>query len=129
MPVDIKYSMHKTFIKSKIHRARVTDANLNYIGSISIGPEMMEAAGLEPYEFVHVNNLSNAAHWETYVIPGKSGEITLNGPPSRLFAPGDLVIVLSFINLEPGESFQHVTVFVDNNDNNRVVDKLVGNIQ
>ena len=90
---------------------------------------MMEAAGLEPYEFVHVNNLSNAAHWETYVIPGKSGEITLNGPPSRLFAPGDLVVVLSFINLEPGESFQHVTVFVDNNDNNRVVDKLVGNIQ
>lgn len=108
--------MYKTFVKSKIHRAKVTDANLNYIGSISICPNLMLAAGLKHYEFVHVNNLSNAAHWETYVIPGKSGEITLNGPPSRLFAPGDLVVVLGFVCLEPNESHEHVSIFVDENN-------------
>ena len=119
--------MHKTFIKSKIHRAKVTDANLNYVGSISISTELMEAAGLRPYEFVHVNNLSNAAHWETYVIPGGPGEITLNGPPSRLFAPDDLVVVLSFINLEPGETHEHVTVFVDEHNSpiQRKIDMII----
>ena len=109
--------MYKTFVKSKIHRAKVTDANLNYIGSISICPSLMQAAGLQQYEFVHINNLSNAAHWETYVIPGKSGEITLNGPPSRLFAPGDLVVVLGFVSLAPGKTHEHVSVFVDENNN------------
>lgn len=121
--------MYRTFVKSKIHRARVTDANLNYIGSISIGPEMMAAAGLQAYEFVHVNNLSNAAHWETYVIPGESGEITLNGPPSRLFAPGDLVVILSFINLTPNETFLHTTVFVDNDNYNQVSEVVTQPIQ
>jgi aspartate 1-decarboxylase len=119
--------MLKTFIGSKIHRARVTAADLNYMGSISIGPEMMEAAGIKEYELVHVNNLSNAAHWETYVIIGKSGEIKLNGAPSRLFTVGDLVVIMSLVHLEPDETYQHVTVLVD--DANNVTKKILGNIK
>lgn len=105
--------MYKTFIKSKLHRVRVTDANLNYQGSITIGQELMQAAGIEPFELVHINNLSNAAHWETYAIPGTKGQIVLNGPPSRLFQAGDLVVVLSMIHLSVGETTVHRTVFVN----------------
>ena len=105
--------MLKTFMKAKLHRAVVTDANLNYIGSITIDEKLMKAAGLEPFEYVHVNNLSNAAHWETYIIPGKEGEIILNGPPSRLFQKDDLVVIMSIVTLAPGESAIHRSVFVD----------------
>ena len=80
--------MQHIFVRSKIHRAVVTDANLNYRGSITIDREIMQAAGINSFEFVHINNLSNAAHWETYAIPGNKGEIILNGPPSRLFQKG-----------------------------------------
>jgi len=105
-------------VKSKIHRATVTDGNLNYKGSITIGKEMIEAANLRPFEFVHVNNLSNAAHWETYVIPGKTGEIILNGPPARLFQPSDKVVILGFSYLEASEleNFKHIDVIVDENN-------------
>ena len=77
--------MYKTFIKSKLHRVRVTDANLNYQGSITIGQELMQAAGIEPFELVHINNLSNAAHWETYAIPGTKGQIVLMVPLAAYF--------------------------------------------
>jgi aspartate 1-decarboxylase len=105
--------MFKTFIKSKIHRASVTDANLDYVGSITIDQRLMEAVGLEAFEYVHINNLSNAAHWETYVIPGTDGQICLNGPPSRLFQRGDLVVILGMCMLEPGDKTIHKTVYVD----------------
>jgi aspartate 1-decarboxylase len=108
--------MFKTYIKSKIHRATVTDANLDYVGSITIDQELMEAVGLEPFELVHVNNLSNAAHWETYIIPGTNGQIVLNGPPSRLFQKGDLVVILGMTLLSPGDTTVHKTVFVDKNN-------------
>ena len=118
--------MLKTFVKSKIHRASVTDANLNYVGSITIDQKLIDAVGLEPFEFVHVNNLSNAAHWETYVVPGKNGEIILNGPPSRLFQPGDLVVILGFGMLSPGETTIHKTVFVD--EKNQIIDVMTQEI-
>lgn len=107
--------MKRTFVRSKIHRATVTDANLDYVGSISIDPVLMRAAGIEPFEFVHVNNVANGKHWETYAIPGDPGDIILNGPPAHHFTPGDLVIILSFAELEPSEihSFVHTSVFVD----------------
>jgi aspartate 1-decarboxylase len=119
--------MLKTFIKAKLHRVAVTDANLNYIGSITIDEKLMKAAGLEAFEYVHVNNLSNAAHWETYIIPGKDGEIILNGPPSRLFQKDDLVVVLSMVTLTPGETATHKTVFVDKH--NHVTDVMTGDIK
>jgi aspartate 1-decarboxylase len=82
----------------------------------------MEAAGLRPFEFVHVNNLSNAAHWETYVIPGDTGQIILNGPPARLFQPSDKVVILGFsylVEIEL-ENFVHVDVMV--NDKNEITE-------
>jgi aspartate 1-decarboxylase len=107
--------MKLTFVKSKIHRATVTKADLNYKGSITIGKELMQAAGIRPYEFVHINNVNNAAHWETYAIPGNTGDIILNGPPSRIFQPGDKVVILSFAQLEENEieQFTHTVLFVD----------------
>ena len=118
--------MFKTFVKSKIHRATVTDANLDYIGSITIDQKLIDAIGLEAFEYVHINNLSNAAHWETYVVPGKDGEIILNGPPSRLFQKGDLVVILGFGLLSPGETTVHKTVFVD--ETNQVTDIMTKDI-
>lgn len=115
--------MKRLFVRSKIHRATVTDANLDYMGSISIDPVLMVSAYLRPYEFVHVNNVRNGVHWETYVIPGKTGEITLNGPPAHHFAAGDKVIIFSLAMLEDDEisTFEHTVVFVD--DQNKVVHK------
>ena len=109
--------MRRTYVKSKLHRVKVTDADLNYIGSVSICPKLMEAADLLKFEFVHVNNLSNGAHWETYVIPGSQGEICLNGPPSRHFQKNDLVVILGMVELEPRDWCWHKTVFVDDNNN------------
>ena len=92
--------MLRTMCKGKIHRARVTEARMDYTGSITIDRELMQASDIAPYELVHINNMSNAAHWETYAIPGKPGEICLNGPPARLFQPGDQVIILSLAQLD-----------------------------
>jgi aspartate 1-decarboxylase len=113
--------MSRIFVRAKIHRATVTDANLNYKGSIAICPRLLEAAGILPYEFVHVNNLANGQHWETYAIKGNPGEITLHGPPARLFAPGDKVVVNCLAHLESADlpDFQHRVVYV--NDANSLV--------
>jgi aspartate 1-decarboxylase len=114
--------MLNLMVKSKIHRATVTDGNLAYRGSITISKKLMEAANLRPFEFVHVNNLSNAHHWETYVIPGDDGQIVLNGPPARLFVPGDLVVILgfSYLNEQEMSTFEHVDVMVD--DKNQITE-------
>lgn len=85
---------------------RVTEARLDYEGSITIDPVLMEAAGIVPFQLVHINNMSNAVHWETYVIPGvrDKGGICLNGCPARLFQPGDQVIILSLEQLSREEA-------------------------
>ncbi len=107
--------MFRTFVRSKIHRAKVTGAELDYVGSISICPKLLKAADMLPYEFVHVNNLSNGFHWETYIIEGGDGEITLNGPPARNFRPGDLVVIFTLLSvpLDQVSKVQHTVVFVD----------------
>lgn len=109
--------MLRTFCKAKIHRATVTEANLNYVGSITIDARLVAAAGLMPYEQVTITSLSTAALWYTYVIPGPSGagDICLNGPPARLFQPGDLVIILNYAQITEEElgDFHPVVVFVD----------------
>lgn len=114
--------MKIALVKSKIHRATVTDGDLNYQGSITIGREMLDAAGIVACEMVHVNNVNNAAHWETYVIPGRKGEIILNGAPARLFQRGDKVVIFATALLEPSElkDFRYTSVFVD--DKNDIVD-------
>lgn len=108
--------MLRTMCKGKIHRARVTEARLDYTGSITIGEELMHAADIKPYELVHINNMANAVHWETYAIPGKPGQICLNGCPARLFQPGDEVIILSLGQFDEAElaAFSQKVVIVGN---------------
>lgn len=109
--------MHLQVLQAKIHRASVTEANMNYVGSVTIDENLLDATGLLPYELVHVNNLANGYAWETYIIPGPNGngDICLNGPPARHFQPGDKVIILGYRWLEEAELKSHrpVMVFVD----------------
>ena len=101
----------------KLHRVHVTAAKLDYEGSITIDPVLMEAAGIVPYQLLHINSMANAAHWETYAIPGTpgSGEVCLNGCPARLFHPGDEVIILSIEEMtrEEAARVEHRVVHVD----------------
>ena len=80
--------MHRTMMKSKIHRATITGADLNYVGSITLDPRLMELADIREYEQVHVLDIDNGARFETYVIPGGPGDVILNGAAARLVQPG-----------------------------------------
>ncbi len=110
--------MFRMMCKGKIHRATVTEARLDYRGSITIDAELMRAADIRPFELVHVNSMANAVHWETYAIPGVRGQICLNGCPARLFQPGDEVIILSlgYFDHAECENFSQKVVLV-NKDN------------
>ena len=114
--------MLRMMCKSKIHRATVTGADLNYMGSITIDPELMEAADLLEYEQVHVVNINNGARFETYVIAGEAGEgeICLNGAAARLAQPGDKVIVISYAQYSEAELAEHRPVFIFVDDQNRI---------
>jgi aspartate 1-decarboxylase len=96
--------MSITICTGKLHCVQVTAARLDYEGSITIDQKLMDAAGIAPFQLVHINNMANAVHWETYAIPGGPGEIQLNGCPARLFQPGDKVIVLSLEQLSREEA-------------------------
>src|SRR5665213_3583934 len=91
--------------KAKIHRATVTQADLNYVGSITIDEALLDASGIQPFQYVNITNVSNAVFWRTYVMAGKrgNGDVCLNGPPARLFAPGDKIIILAEVLIEPSE--------------------------
>ena len=114
--------MLRMMCKSKIHRATVTGADLNYMGSITIDPELMEAADLLEYEQVHVVNINNGARFETYVIAGEAGEgeICLNGAAARLAQPGDKVIVISYAQYSEVELAEHRPVFIFVDEHNRL---------
>ena len=99
--------MRITLLKSKIHRATVTDANLNYEGSISIDPKLCEAARLVPFERVEIYNCNNGERFATYVIYGEPGQICLNGAAARLVHKGDLVIIASYGECETEEALSH----------------------
>lgn len=107
--------MRRLILKSKIHRARVTAASVDYEGSISIDPELMAAADILSYEQVHVFDITNGARLVTYAIPGAGGEICINGAAARLVDVDDLVIVASFCDLAPAETeaFRPRLVYVD----------------
>ena len=96
----------RTMLKSKIHRARVTEANLNYEGSITIDQELMEAADILPYEQVHVLDVDNGARLVTYAIEGErgSGVICINGAAARLVSEGDRVIIISYCTVPEAEA-------------------------
>jgi aspartate 1-decarboxylase len=110
--------VHITLLKSKIHRATVTDADLNYEGSISIDPKLCTAANLRKFEKVHVYNCNNGARFSTYVIHGQDREICLNGAAARHVAKGDQVIIACYASFDETEAqtFNPSLVFVDQNN-------------
>jgi aspartate 1-decarboxylase len=117
--------MYRTLMKSKIHRATVTEANLNYVGSITIDELLMEQADLVENEKVQIVNNNNGARLETYVIPGPraSGVICLNGAAARLVQPGDNVIIISYGEYSPEEVRSHKPTVVFVNEHNQAVEK------
>ncbi|MGN0612269.1 MAG: aspartate 1-decarboxylase [Porcipelethomonas sp.] len=118
--------MTLTMLKSKIHRAVTTEANLNYVGSITIDSALMKASGILEYEKVQVVNVNNGSRIETYAICGEenSGVICLNGAAARCAAPGDIVIIMAYADMTPDEAavFEPKVVLVDNQ--NRIAEIL-----
>ncbi|MFY1675897.1 MULTISPECIES: aspartate 1-decarboxylase [unclassified Streptomyces] len=98
--------MFRTMIKSKIHRATVTQADLHYVGSVTIDADLLEAADLLPGELVHIVDITNGARLETYVIEGErgSGVVGINGAAAHLVHPGDLVIIISYVQVDDAEA-------------------------
>ena len=96
-------------LKSKIHRARITDANVNYEGSITISEDLMEAVGFLPYERVLIGNMANGNRFETYIIVGSrgKGEFCLNGAAARLGKPGDMLTIMSFAGVDAADALSH----------------------
>jgi len=109
--------MLRTMMKSKIHRATVTQADLHYVGSVTVDEDLLDAADLLPGELVHIVDITNGARLETYTIAGErgSGVIGINGAAARLVAPGDLVILIAYGQMETAEAreYQPAVVFVD----------------
>lgn len=115
--------MNITILKSKIHRATVTEANLNYIGSITIDENLMEAANIIEYEKVSIVNNNNGARFETYVIKGErnSGVICINGAAARLVETGDIVIIMAFTSMEMNEAKEFKPAIVFPNASNKLI--------
>jgi aspartate 1-decarboxylase len=115
--------MLRTMMKSKIHRATVTQADLHYVGSVTVDEDLLEAADLLPGELVHIVDITNGARLETYTIPGPrgTGVLGINGAAARLVQPGDLVILIAYAQMETAEArgLRPRVVFVDSE--NRVV--------
>jgi aspartate 1-decarboxylase len=115
--------MHRIMLKSKIHRATVTDSNLNYEGSLTIDELLMEEADIVPFEQIKVYNVNNGARFDTYAIPGPrgSGDICLNGAAARLGSRGDLIIIATYAEYEASElnSYEPRLVLVDSENKSR----------
>jgi aspartate 1-decarboxylase len=116
--------MRHRMMNAKIHRARVTEADLDYVGSISIDGALLERAGIHAHEQVAVYNLNNGERFETYAIAGAPGQICLNGAAARLAHPGDRVIIVTFVDIEADELAEHQPTVVVVDDDNRPIEHL-----
>ncbi|MGJ7920008.1 aspartate 1-decarboxylase [Neobacillus sp. LXY-4] len=118
--------MFRTMMNAKIHRARVTEANLNYVGSITIDEEILDAVGMVPNEKVQIVNNNNGARFETYIIPGKrgSGVVCLNGAAARLVHEGDVVIIISYALVSEEKIHSHKPRVAIMNEYNQIVDMI-----
>jgi aspartate 1-decarboxylase len=116
----------RTMLKGKIHRAHVTDANVNYEGSITIDRKLMEEADILPYEQVDVVNVNNGARFTTYAIEGEQGEICVNGAAARLAVKGDIVIILTYKQVSEEEAHRNMPSLVYVNASNAIVEKKRG---
>ena len=116
----------RTMLKSKIHRATVVDGNIDYEGSITIDTKLMEAADILPYEQVQVLNINNGARFSTYAIEGKpgSGDICLNGAAARLAVKGDLVIILTYTDMDDEAARHYKPIIVHVDKKNSIVKNL-----
>ena len=120
--------LHKTRImlievlKAKIHRAVVTEADLNYIGSITIDEDLMDAVGILDNEKVQVVNINNGERLETYVIKGErgSGEICMNGPAARKVQPGDIIIIIAYAWMDQEEAAAHIPSIIFPDEHNKI---------
>ncbi|MBD1381674.1 aspartate 1-decarboxylase [Metabacillus arenae] len=118
--------MFRTIMNSKIHRARVTEANLNYVGSITIDENILDAVGMVANEKVQIVNNNNGARFETYIIPGPrgSGVVCLNGAAARLVQEGDIVIIISYVMMSAEQVKTHEPKVAIMNENNEIVELL-----
>ena len=118
--------MFHTMMNAKIHRARVTEANLNYVGSITIDENIMDAVGILPNEKVAIVNNNNGARLETYVIAGErdSGVICLNGAAARLVQPDDIVIIISYAIIPEERLADHKPKVAIMNENNQIIELI-----
>jgi aspartate 1-decarboxylase len=113
--------MRRTMMKSKIHRATVTGADVDYVGSITLDPELMRLADMREFEQVHVLDVDNGARFETYAMVGGAGDVILNGAAARLVTPGDRVIVITYAEYEEAELAGYEPQIVHVDDDNRVI--------
>jgi aspartate 1-decarboxylase len=115
--------MRRTMLKSKLHRATVTDSDLHYVGSITLDPELLEAADIREHELVHVLDVDNGNRFETYTIAGERGsaEVKVNGAAARLVHRGDTVIVVSYAEYEEDELMDYEPRVVHVDSRNRIV--------
>ena len=113
--------MRRRMLKSKIHRATVTDANLHYVGSVSVDPALMEAADIKEFEQVTVVDINNGARFETYAMLGGPGEVCLNGAAARLVQPGDLVIIFTYADYTDEELVGFTPAIVHVDEKNRLL--------
>ncbi|RSL33434.1 aspartate 1-decarboxylase [Salibacterium salarium] len=118
--------MFRTMMKSKLHRAQVTEANLNYVGSITIDESLLEAVDIVENEKVQVVNNNNGARLETYVISGErdSGVVCLNGAAARMVQPGDVVIIIAYACMESEKCQDFIPNVAILGDNNKIIDML-----
>ena len=113
--------MLRTMMKSKIHRATVTGADVDYVGSVTLDPELMRLADLQEFEQVHVLDIDNGARFETYAIAGGPGEVIVNGAAARLVHPGDKVIVITYAHYDEAELAHYAPTVVHVDEHNRPV--------
>lgn len=113
--------MNRRMMKSKIHRATVTDAHLDYVGSISLDADLLRLADILVGEQVHILDIDNGARFETYAIEGRAGEVCLNGAAARLVHPGDKVIIISYADYTEAEVAKYEPLVVHVDDHNRAL--------
>jgi aspartate 1-decarboxylase len=115
--------MQRVMLKSKIHRGSVTDCDLHYVGSITVDPDLLEAADIREHEQVHVLDVDNGARFETYAIAGERGsrEMKVNGAAARLVHRGDTIIVISYASYDEAELDEHAPVVVHVSHDNEIV--------
>lgn len=118
--------MYRTMMKGKLHRARITEANLNYVGSITIDEDLLDAVDMLPNEKVQIVNNNNGARFETYIIPGKrgSGVICVNGAAARLVQEGDVIIIISYALVSEEEVKKFSPKVAIMNEENKIVEMI-----